>query len=76
MARMRGAKWMNEASYLTDDDRFKIMQKVEECRTYCEHALVPLNTVGVRCPTYIGEPHPIAIVEYGPGRAIWASVYR
>ena len=70
---MRGAKWLREASYLTDEDHDAILRAVADCkRAYPQHA----RTVGVRCPSYIGEPHPIATVDYGPGRRIYTSVYR
>lgn len=70
---MRGAKWLHGATYLTDTDRDRVMAVVAECKlAYPEHA----RTVGVRCPSYIGEPHPIAVVDYGPGRRIYSAVHR
>lgn len=68
---MKGAKWLNNASYLTDADRAKVMAVVDECK-----AAYPGERVGVRPPAYIGEPHPIATVIYGPGELIFRSVYR
>ncbi len=70
---MRGAKWLREADYLTDADRALVMESVERAKLcFPEHA----RTVGVRPPAYIGEPHPIATVDYGPTRLIFESVYR
>lgn len=70
---MRGGKWLTEAEYLTDADRAAVMAAVAECkRAWPEHS----RTVGVRCPSYIGEPHPIATIIYGPGQHIYRSVWR
>ncbi len=70
---MRGKKWLEGCTYLTDADRQRVYDRVEEAkRAFPEHA----RTVGIRCPSYIGEPHPYAIIEYGPGRRIYAAVYR
>lgn len=71
---MRGQKWLNGATYLSDADRQLVADAVAECkRAFPEFA----NTVGVRCPAYIGEPHPIASVTYGPGGcSLYRSVYR
>lgn len=70
---MRGAKWLREATYLTDADRDLVLAVVAECkRAHPED----VRTVGVRCPSYIGEPHPIATVIYGPGQRIYQSVHR
>lgn len=71
---MRGLKWMRENETLTTLDKAKILYKVEECRdSFPEYA----NTVGVRPPSYTGEPHPIAVVDYGPGGCkMYCAVYR
>lgn len=70
---MRGAKWLREATYLSDEDAERVMAAVAAAkRAFPEYA----RTVGVRPPSYIGEPHPIAVVIYGPGQAIYQSVYR
>lgn len=71
---IKGAKWINSASYISDADRREVMRQIELCRQSN-----PAGTrVGVRCPCYIGEPHPIATVEYQPpsrGSLIWNVVY-
>lgn len=71
---MRGQRWLDQASYLTAADRRKVAATVKQCQAaFPEHA----RTVGVRPPAYIGEPHPIASVTYGPGGShLYGSVYR
>lgn len=81
---MRGAKWMRNCARLSDSDIAKIMAEVEGAKRFCRD-MQDLDSkfwydpkhVGVRCPTYCGEPNPIAIVTYGPGGcSIYQSVYR
>jgi len=67
---MRGMKWLKNAEYLTDEDRALVLAKVEQAKA------AGLEQVGIRCPTYTGEPHPIATIEYGAGRMIFDFVYR
>lgn len=70
---LKGLKWLNGAEYLTEEDRRAVLDVVAEAkRAFPEYA----RTVGIRCPCYIGEPHPIATVIYGPGQRIYRSVYR
>lgn len=77
MARLAGAKWLNEASYLTDADRAKVMAAVERCKAFCADHYEGAR-VGIRPPAYIGEPHPIATVEYTyrGGSSIFETVYK
>ena len=78
---MRGAKWMREASYLTDADRVHIMSVVHRAQDWCrrtsqqpseKHVLYGdgfynPRLVGVRPSSYTGEDSAIAVVTYGPG---------
>jgi hypothetical protein len=70
-----GAKWLREASYLTEADRKKVFAVVAEARrAYPESGV----KIGVRPPAYIGEPHPFAMVvlrERG-GERNYRAVYR
>lgn len=68
---IRGLKWLKGASYISDADRERVLAVVEECKkAHPEHA----RTVGIRCPSYIGNPDTIAVVDYGPGRLIYRFV--
>jgi hypothetical protein len=76
---MRGAKWFNEATYFSDDDRRKVIRAVETAKQCCDASdkRYGPRTVGVRVPSYIGEPHPIASITYGPGGSrLHGCVYR
>lgn len=72
---MRGAKWFNGASYISDKDRALVIERVRMAKA-CPGLPDP-RTVGVRVASYIGEPHPICIITHGPGGSrIWESVHR
>lgn len=68
--RFKGAKWLFEASYITDEQRARVLRAVETAK-----ASHPARSVGVRCAAYIGEPSPIAIVTVNYGASIYTSVY-
>lgn len=70
---MRGAKWANGVTYWTDEQRAHLIERVNAAKDRCPEP----RTVGVRVAAYIGEPHPMCIITYGPGGSrIWGSVYK
>lgn len=75
---MRGAKWFNGITYISDDDRRKVIRAVEEAKRCCEPSgPYGPRSVGVRVASYIGEPHPIVSITYGPGGSrLHGCVYR
>lgn len=75
---MRGAKWFNAASYFSDDERRAVVRAVETAKQ-CVDPSGPYGprSVGVRVASYIGEPHPICSITYGPGGSrLYGCVYR
>lgn len=72
--RMRGSKWLTEATYISDATVTAILAKVDECkRAYPWLAA----TVGVRPSAYIGPDMPaVADVTYGGpgGSCLFGSV--
>jgi hypothetical protein len=75
---MRGAKWANAVTYWSEEDRRKVFQAVETAKR-CVEPSGPYGprSIGVRVASYIGEPHPICVITYGPGGSrIYGSVYR
>lgn len=70
---MRGAKWWNSVTYVSDEDRRKVIAAVETAKRCVDDP----RTVGVRVPAYIGEPHPILAITHGPGGSrLYGCVYR
>lgn len=77
---MRGAKWFNSLEYLSDSDIALVLAEVERAKetvkTFPDGDALA-RTIGVRAPAYIGEPHPIVSITYGPGGgSLFGSVYR
>jgi hypothetical protein len=64
----RGKKWLNEASYISEDKRKRVIAAVDACREQTGD-----KTAGVRCPAYIGDA-TIAIVTYNGGSRIWSAI--
>ena len=70
---MRGAKWFNGITYISDEDRRLVLRAVETAKQCVED---PRN-VGVRPAAYIGEPHPIVSITHGPGGSrLYGCVHR
>lgn len=79
---MRGAKWANGVTYWSEADRRHLVERVNAAKERCGVNPTPTNawgaaSVGVRVAAYIGEPHPMCIITYGPGGcSIWETVYK
>lgn len=72
-ANMRGAKWFNNATYFSDDDRRKVIRAIETAKRCVDQP----RTIGVRPAAHTGEPHPICAITYGPGgSSLYGCVYR
>jgi hypothetical protein len=65
----RGKKWLNEASYISETDRARVIAAVDSCREQTGD-----KTAGVRPAAYIGTPSAIAIVTYNGGSRIWSAI--
>lgn len=61
----RGAKWLREASYITESTRERVAQAMTACaESYPEFA----STIGVRPASYIGpDCDAMVCVTFGPG---------
>lgn len=72
--RFRGSKWLNEATYISDEDKARVIEMVKCCKASWPGA----DYVGVRPPSYTGEPHPVATVVYSyrGGESIFNFVYK
>lgn len=68
---IKGAKWFNGASYLTDEDRKAVVAKVVEAMEHFGR-----RGIGVRPASYTGEPHPIAVVTFAGGSQVYGYVYK
>lgn len=64
---MRGQKWLLESKSLSPQDKTKVLQRVSQLRQELVGRKYPTSTLGVRPPSYTGEPHPIAAITIGPG---------
>jgi hypothetical protein len=64
----RGKKWLNEANYISEDKRERVIAEVKACREQTGD-----KTAGVRPAAYIGGS-AIAVVTYNGGGRIWSTI--
>lgn len=68
--RVKGAKWLREAKYITDDVRREVVRAITECRR-----AYPNEPITVRPTSYMPGPRPgLVTVCHGPGQRIYTVV--